>query len=123
MVCDLVSSVSPRKTNRQTKQTNIHRVFNSHPRALNAMQNKKRPFVLSRSTYPTAGKYTGHWLGDNLSAWEQMHKSIIGMFEFGLFGIPYVRILFAFCISISMAGQGAIRPKDLGSRGLIIENC
>eukprot|EP00112_Aurelia_sp_Birch-Aquarium-sp1_P009032 Seg2012.11_Seg2012.9 transcript_id=Seg2012.11_Seg2012.9/GoldUCD/mRNA.D3Y31 product="Maltase-glucoamylase intestinal" protein_id=Seg2012.11_Seg2012.9/GoldUCD/D3Y31 len=58
--------------------------------ALNAMQNGKRPFVLSRSTYPTAGKYTGHWLGDNLSAWEQMHKSIIGMFEFGLFGIPYI---------------------------------
>eukprot|EP00794_Sanderia_malayensis_P005372 gene5372-6044_t len=51
---------------------------------------KKRPLVLSRSTYVSNGKYAGHWLGDNLSAWEQMHKSIIGMFEFGLFGIPYI---------------------------------
>ncbi|XP_065071770.1 maltase-glucoamylase-like isoform X1 [Rhopilema esculentum] len=57
--------------------------------ALNTTQGT-RPFVLTRSSYPSAGKYAGHWLGDNLSAWGQMHKSIIGMLEFGLFGIPYI---------------------------------
>ncbi len=59
--------------------------------ALKATFQDKRPLVISRSTYVSNGKYAGHWLGDNLSAWEQMHKSIIGMFEFGLFGMPYVR--------------------------------
>ena len=58
-------------------------------RALEALSNR-RPFVTTRSTYPSNGKYAGHWLGDNLSAWSEMHKSIIGMLEFGLFGIPYV---------------------------------
>ncbi|XP_057311826.1 sucrase-isomaltase, intestinal-like [Hydractinia symbiolongicarpus] len=50
---------------------------------------KKRGIVISRSTYPSSGKYAGHWLGDNKSAWPQMHESIIGMMDFSLFGIPY----------------------------------
>ena len=51
---------------------------------------KKRGIVISRSTYPSSGRYTGHWLGDNKSEWPQLHESIIGMFDFGMFGIPYV---------------------------------
>ncbi|XP_052256801.1 sucrase-isomaltase, intestinal-like isoform X2 [Dreissena polymorpha] len=50
----------------------------------------ERSFVLSRSTYPGSGKYSGHWLGDNDSKWSDMHASIIGMLEFNLFGIPYI---------------------------------
>ncbi|XP_054598752.1 sucrase-isomaltase, intestinal isoform X2 [Nothobranchius furzeri] len=49
----------------------------------------KRGIVVTRSTFPSSGKYAGHWLGDNFSSWEQLSKSIIGMMEFSLFGISY----------------------------------
>ncbi|KAF4072036.1 hypothetical protein AMELA_G00269730 [Ameiurus melas] len=49
----------------------------------------KRGIVVSRSTYPSSGQWAGHWLGDNTAAWDQLYKSIIGMMEFSLFGIPY----------------------------------
>lgn len=49
----------------------------------------KRGYVVTRSTYPTSGKYAAHWLGDNFSNWEQMRQSIIGMLQFSLFGISY----------------------------------
>ena len=38
----------------------------------------KRPLVISRSTYPSSGAFTGHWLGDNTSIWPHMKSSIIG---------------------------------------------
>ncbi|XP_061182189.1 maltase-glucoamylase-like [Saccostrea echinata] len=50
----------------------------------------KRGIVISRSTYPSSGKYAGHWLGDNDSKWPDVHDSIIGILEFNLFGIPYI---------------------------------
>ncbi|XP_037534428.1 maltase-glucoamylase, intestinal [Nematolebias whitei] len=49
----------------------------------------KRGIVVTRSTYPSSGKWAGHWLGDNYSSWDQLYKSIIGMMEFSLFGISY----------------------------------
>uniref|UniRef100_A0A8C5HXG7 alpha-glucosidase n=1 Tax=Gouania willdenowi TaxID=441366 RepID=A0A8C5HXG7_GOUWI len=49
----------------------------------------KRGIVVTRSTYPSSGKWVGHWLGDNAASWDQLFKSIIGMMEFSLFGIPY----------------------------------
>ncbi|XP_059187897.1 sucrase-isomaltase, intestinal isoform X2 [Centropristis striata] len=49
----------------------------------------KRGIVVTRSTYPSSGKWSGHWLGDNFARWDQLSKSIIGMMEFSLFGIPY----------------------------------
>uniref|UniRef100_A0A8C5Q0B1 alpha-glucosidase n=1 Tax=Leptobrachium leishanense TaxID=445787 RepID=A0A8C5Q0B1_9ANUR len=49
----------------------------------------ERGIVVSRSTYPTVGQWAGHWLGDNSAHWHQIDKSIIGMMEFSLFGIPY----------------------------------
>ncbi|XP_069543659.1 sucrase-isomaltase, intestinal [Brachyistius frenatus] len=49
----------------------------------------KRGIVVTRSTYPSSGKWAGHWLGDNFAGWDQLSKSIIGMMEFSLFGIPY----------------------------------
>ncbi|CAF0925323.1 unnamed protein product [Rotaria sordida] len=51
---------------------------------------KKRSIVISRSTFPTSGAYSGHWLGDNTAAWPHLKYNIIGMLEFNLFGIPYV---------------------------------
>ncbi|XP_037531236.1 maltase-glucoamylase, intestinal [Nematolebias whitei] len=49
----------------------------------------KRGIVVTRSTYPSSGKWAGHWLGDNFARWDQLSKSIIGMMEFSLFGISY----------------------------------
>ncbi|XP_033884004.3 sucrase-isomaltase, intestinal [Acipenser ruthenus] len=49
----------------------------------------ERGVVVTRSSYPSSGKWAGHWLGDNTSAWDQMYKSIIGMLEFSLFGFSY----------------------------------
>ncbi|XP_050176741.1 maltase-glucoamylase-like [Myiozetetes cayanensis] len=49
----------------------------------------ERGLLITRSTFPGSGRWAGHWLGDNTAAWDQLHKSIIGMLEFSLFGIPY----------------------------------
>ncbi|KAI9062325.1 glycoside hydrolase family 31 protein [Trametes sanguinea] len=50
----------------------------------------RRPFMISRSTFPSSGKWTGHWLGDNISKWRYMHLSIQGVLQFQLFQIPFV---------------------------------
>ncbi|XP_041838799.1 lysosomal alpha-glucosidase [Melanotaenia boesemani] len=50
----------------------------------------KRPFVISRSTFPSQGFYSGHWLGDNRSQWKDLYTSIAGMLTFNLLGIPLV---------------------------------
>ncbi|NXC83549.1 LYAG glucosidase, partial [Cercotrichas coryphoeus] len=50
----------------------------------------KRPFLISRSTFPSQGRYSGHWLGDNRSQWKDMYYSIPGLLSFSLFGIPLV---------------------------------
>ncbi|KAM4874064.1 putative maltase-glucoamylase 2 [Thomomys bottae] len=49
----------------------------------------QRGIVITRSTFPSSGRWAGHWLGDNTAAWDQLKKSIIGLMEFSLFGMPY----------------------------------
>ncbi|XP_069737638.1 maltase-glucoamylase-like [Phaenicophaeus curvirostris] len=58
---------------------------------LDVLQNltKERGIVVTRSNYPGSGRWSGHWLGDNTAAWDQLEKSIIGMMEFSLFGVSY----------------------------------
>ncbi|CAB3406454.1 unnamed protein product [Caenorhabditis bovis] len=50
----------------------------------------KRGAVISRSTFPSSGRYGGHWLGDNTARWADLQTSVIGVMEFNMFGIPYV---------------------------------
>ncbi|KAM7399513.1 hypothetical protein PAMP_018780 [Pampus punctatissimus] len=49
-----------------------------------------RSLMLTRSSFPGVGKYSGHWLGDNAANWNDIKWAIPGMLEFGLFGVPYI---------------------------------
>eukprot|EP00829_Urostomides_striatus_P004986 TRINITY_DN154_c0_g2_i3.p1 TRINITY_DN154_c0_g2~~TRINITY_DN154_c0_g2_i3.p1 ORF type:complete len:917 (-),score=241.77 TRINITY_DN154_c0_g2_i3:63-2813(-) len=51
---------------------------------------KRRPFILTRANFPGSGLFTTKWLGDNHSRWEYMRYSIIGIYAFQMFGIPFV---------------------------------
>ncbi|XP_077389106.1 lysosomal alpha-glucosidase [Festucalex cinctus] len=50
----------------------------------------KRPFVLSRSSFPSIGRFSGVWTGDVRSNWEQLRYSIPSVLKFNLFGVPLV---------------------------------
>ena len=58
--------------------------------AVQAILQGKRPFLISRSTFPSTGKWSGHWLGDNFSTWLYMYYSIQGILQFQLFQVPMV---------------------------------
>lgn len=51
---------------------------------------KQRPFVLTRANFPGAGLYASKWTGDNHARWEFLRYSIIGIYNFQLFGMPLV---------------------------------
>jgi len=50
----------------------------------------KRPFVLSRSTFPGQGRWGAHWLGDNHATWQDLAWSIPGILDMNMFGVPLV---------------------------------
>ncbi|KAF9220372.1 glycoside hydrolase family 31 protein [Gyrodon lividus] len=58
--------------------------------ALQSVLAGKRPFLISRSTFPSAGKWTGHWLGDNYSKWQYLYLNIQGVLQFQIYQIPMV---------------------------------
>ena len=59
-------------------------------RAMQKVFGENRTLILTRSSFPGVGKYSGHWLGDNAANWNDIKWAIPGMLEFGLFGVPYV---------------------------------
>uniref|UniRef100_A0A671YCK1 alpha-glucosidase n=1 Tax=Sparus aurata TaxID=8175 RepID=A0A671YCK1_SPAAU len=58
--------------------------------ALQRVFGENRTLMLTRSSFPGVGKYSGHWLGDNGANWNDIKWAIPGMLEFGLFGVPYI---------------------------------
>ena len=50
----------------------------------------KRPFILSRSTTLGSSKYGFHWLGDNNASYNDLKNSLSGIFQFNIYGIPFI---------------------------------
>ena len=72
---------------------NVHELFSlmQSEATFDYMKSKtKLPFILSRATFPSGGKYTAHWSGDNAARWEFLQYSIPGVFNFQIFNMPFV---------------------------------
>ncbi len=54
-----------------------------------AMRPNQRPFVLSRSGYAGIQRYAAVWLGDNMSWWHHLARSIPMLLNMGLSGVAF----------------------------------
>lgn len=50
----------------------------------------QRGLIISRSTFPGSGHFAGHALGNNKSLWPYLRYSITEIFNFQIFGVPFV---------------------------------
>ncbi|KAJ5645391.1 Glycoside hydrolase family 31 [Penicillium longicatenatum] len=89
-----VHAVSPNAThNNGVQEYDVHnlwgyQILNATYHGLREVDSVKRPFIIGRSTFAGAGKWAGHWGGDNFSKWAYMFFSIPQALSFSLFGIP-----------------------------------
>jgi hypothetical protein len=70
--------------------------------ALTEIRNR-RPFIVSRSSFPGHGHYGAHWTGDVLSDWGSMRQSIAGenVFLPFPFFLSFFLSFFLFCLFVS----------------------
>ena len=77
-----------------SNEFNYHNLFPLYQTKITAnffnQKLRKRQFIISSATFPGVGKYASHWLGENYATWHYLQHSIPGIFNFGLFGIPFV---------------------------------
>uniref|UniRef100_A0A146UTA2 alpha-glucosidase n=1 Tax=Fundulus heteroclitus TaxID=8078 RepID=A0A146UTA2_FUNHE len=88
-------TVCPSALQVMSNQYNLHNLYGFIEskvtfEAITNLTPEKRHFVLSRSTFAGSGHYAGHWTGDNWSTWSDLYYSINEMFNFNLFGLPFV---------------------------------
>lgn len=57
--------------------------------AIQSIRNK-RPFVLSRSSFPGTQKYAAKWTGDNGATFADLKASIVSIMDFNLEGVPMI---------------------------------
>ncbi|KAF9067846.1 glycosyl hydrolases family 31-domain-containing protein [Rhodocollybia butyracea] len=57
--------------------------------ALEELMPGKRPVIISRSTFVSSGKWTGHWVSEGY-LWEYLYYNIQGILQFQIFQIPFV---------------------------------
>lgn len=51
---------------------------------------KKRPFLLTRSSFLSTGVHSAKWTGDNGATWNDLKSSIISIMDFNMFGVPMI---------------------------------
>ncbi len=60
--------------------------------ALTALRPDWRPFLLSRAGYSGLQRYAAVWLGDNMSWFQHLGKSVPMLVNMGLSGVPFVGV-------------------------------
>ena len=80
------------------KHSNGAEVFNTHDlfgmmesqaTYMYLKKNSPLPFILTRSSAFGAGQFAAHWTGDNSATWDFLRFGTTGVFNFGIFGMPY----------------------------------
>ncbi|KAA0190891.1 hypothetical protein HAZT_HAZT012257, partial [Hyalella azteca] len=114
-LCDktLCMSTAANDGSKQLLRYDIHSLYGHSEaeatfNALGSLFPGKRPYLLTRSSYVGTGRYSFHWLGDNVATWDDMAISVVGVIEFNMFGIPMV--------GADICGFGGATTQELCSR-------